>query len=304
MPEKRLSVPEYDYDIKSMTSFKIGGKIARMYFPESVEEFVEIKEKEPEAFVAGNFSNILVSSDGYDGAVICTKKIDGIKFDDNTVFAGAGVRGTKLSKLALENGLSGLEFMIAFPGSVGGEVFMNAGAHGQMVADVLKSARVYSPERGVISLTNQDMQFSYRTSICQKMPYSVLEAEFALQPCAKDKIQEKMDENLSFRQNKQPSLTLPNCGSTFRNPDGDSAGRLLDAAGVKGLKIGGAHVWENHANFIINDGNATSLDILELMYEMYSRVKEKFNVELKPEVRYLGGKNEKEVELYRKLNLL
>ena len=304
MPEKRLSVLEYDYDIKSMTSFKIGGKIARMYFPESVEEFVEIKEKEPEAFVAGNFSNILVSSDGYDGAVICTKKIDGIKFDDNTVFAGAGVRGTKLSKLALENGLSGLEFMIAFPGSVGGEVFMNAGAHGQMVADVLKSARVYSPERGVISLTNQDMQFSYRTSICQKMPYSVLEAEFALQPCAKDKIQEKMDENLSFRQNKQPSLTLPNCGSTFRNPDGDSAGRLLDAAGVKGLKIGGAHVWENHANFIINDGNATSLDILELMYEMYSRVKEKFNVELKPEVRYLGGKNEKEVELCRKLNLL
>ena len=304
MPEKRLSVLEYDYDIKSMTSFKIGGKIARMYFPESVEEFVEIKEKEPEAFVAGNFSNILVSSDGYDGAVICTKKIDGIKFDDNTVFAGAGVRGTKLSKLALENGLSGLEFMIAFPGSVGGEVFMNAGAHGQMVADVLKSARVYSPERGVISLTNQDMQFSYRTSICQKMPYFVLEAEFALQPCAKDKIHEKMDENLSFRQNKQPSLTLPNCGSTFRNPDGDSAGRLLDAAGVKGLKIGGAHVWENHANFIINDGNATSLDILELMYEMYSRVKEKFNVELKPEVRYLGGKNEKEVELCRKLNLL
>ena len=304
MPEKRLSVLEYDYDIKSMTSFKIGGKIARMYFPESVEEFVEIKEKEPEAFVAGNFSNILVSSDGYDGAVICTKKIDGIKFDDNTVFAGAGVRGTKLSKLALENGLSGLEFMIAFPGSVGGEVFMNAGAHGQMVADVLKSARVYSPERGVISLTNQDMQFSYRTSICQKMPYSVLEAEFALQPCAKDKIQEKMDENLSFRQNKQPSLTLPNCGSTFRNPDGDSAGRLLDAAGVKGLKIGGAHVWENHANFIINDGSAVSLDILELMYEMYSRVKEKFNVELKPEVRYLGGKNEKEVELCRKLNLL
>ena len=293
-----------DYDIKKMTSFKIGGKIARMYFPESVEEFVEIKEKEPDAFVAGNFSNILVSSDGYDGAVICTKKIDGIRIEGNRVLAGAGVRGTKLSKIVLENGLSGLEFMIAFPGSVGGEVFMNAGAHGQMIADVLRSARVYCPEKGVISLTNADMQFSYRTSICQKMPYSVLEAEFALQPCAKDKIQKKMDENLSFRQNKQPSLTLPNCGSTFRNPEGDSAGRLLDEAGVKGLKIGGAYVWENHANFIINDGSATSLDILELMYEMYSRVKEKFNVELKPEVRYLGGKNEKEVELCRKLKLL
>ena len=295
---------QIDYDIKKMTSFKIGGKIARIYFPESVEEFVGIKEKESGAFVAGNFSNILVSSDGYDGAVICTKKIDGIRIEGNRVLAGAGVRGTKLSKIALENGLSGLEFMIAFPGSVGGEVFMNAGAHGQMIADVLRSARVYCPEKGVISLTNADMQFSYRTSICQKMPYSVLEAEFALQPCANDKIQEKMNENLSFRQNKQPSLTLPNCGSTFRNPEGDSAGRLLDKAGVKGLKIGGAHVWENHANFIINDGNATSLDVLELMYEMYSRVKEKFNVELKPEVRYLGGKNEKEGELCRKLKLL
>lgn len=295
---------ETDYDIKKMTSFKIGGKISKMYFPVSIEEFVEIKEKETDAFVAGNFSNILVSTDGYDGAVICTKKIDRIRFDGNRVLAGAGARGTKLSKLALENELSGLEFMIAFPGSVGGEVFMNAGAHGQMVADVLRSAKIYCPKHGVTTLTNADMQFRYRTSVCQKMPYSVLEAEFVLTPSTKDKIQKKMDENLSFRQNKQPSLTLPNCGSTFRNPEGDSAGRLLDAAGVKGLKIGGAHVWENHANFIINDGTATSLDILELMHEMYSRVKEKFDVELKPEVRYLGGKNEKEVEICRKLNLL
>ncbi len=295
---------EINFDIKKSTSFKIGGQIARMYFPTSVEEFVEIKTKEPDAFVAGNLSNILVSSDGYDGAVICTKKMDSIKFDGNTVFAGAGVRGTKLSKLALEKGLSGLEFMVAFPGSVGGEVFMNAGAHGQMIADVLKSAKVYCPEKGVIKLANADMEFSYRTSVCQKMPYSVLEAEFELTPSTTDKIQEKMNENLSFRQNKQPSLTLPNCGSTFRNPDGDSAGRLLDAAGVKGLVSGGVHVWENHANFIINDGEGTSLDVLRLMDEMYSRVKEKFDIELKPEVRYLGGNNKEEVEICRKLKML
>lgn len=295
---------EINFDIKKSTSFKIGGQIARMYFPTSVEEFVEIKTKEPDAFVAGNLSNILVSSDGYDGAVICTKKMDSIKFDGNTVFAGAGVRGTKLSKLALEKGLSGLEFMVAFPGSVGGEVFMNAGAHGQMIADVLKSAKVYCPEKGVIKLANADMEFSYRTSVCQKMPYSVLEAEFELTPSTTDKIQEKMNENLSFRQNKQPSLTLPNCGSTFRNPDGDSAGRLLDVAGVKGLVSGGVHVWENHANFIINDGEGTSLDVLRLMDEMYSRVKEKFDIELKPEVRYLGGNNKEEVEICRKLKML
>lgn len=295
---------EINFDIKKSTSFKIGGQIARMYFPTSVEEFVDIKTKEPDAFVAGNLSNILVSSDGYDGAVICTKKMDSIKFDGNTVFAGAGVRGTKLSKLVLEKGLSGLEFMVAFPGSVGGEVFMNAGAHGQMIADVLKSAKVYCPEKGVIKLANTDMEFSYRTSVCQKMPYSVLEAEFELTPSTTDKIQEKMNENLSFRQNKQPSLTLPNCGSTFRNPDGDSAGRLLDAAGVKGLVSGGVHVWENHANFIINDGEGTSLDVLRLMDEMYSRVKEKFDIELKPEVRYLGGNNKEEVEICRKLKML
>lgn len=295
---------DINFDIKNLTSFKIGGQIARMYFPTSVEEFVEIKSKEPDAFVAGNLSNILVSSDGYNGAVICTKKMDNISFNGNRVIAGAGVRGTKLSKLALENNLSGLEFMIAFPGSVGGEVFMNAGAHGQMIADVLKSAKVFCPEKGIISLSNEELEFSYRTSICQRKPYSVLEAEFELTPSNKEAIQEKMNENLSFRQNKQPALTLPNCGSTFRNPQGDSAGRLLDEAGVKGMVSGGVRVWENHANFIINDGNGTSLDVLRLMDKMYSKVKEKFNIELKPEVRFLGGNNEEEVMICKKLKML
>lgn len=295
---------DINFDIKNLTSFKIGGQIARMYFPTSVEEFVEIKSKEPDALVAGNLSNILVSSDGYNGAVICTKKIDNISFSGNRVIAGAGVRGTKLSKLALENNLSGLEFMIAFPGSVGGEVFMNAGAHGQMIADVLKTAKVFYPEKGIISLSNEELEFSYRTSICQRKPYSVLEAEFELTPSNKEAIQEKMNENLSFRQNKQPALTLPNCGSTFRNPQGDSAGRLLDEAGVKGMVSGGVRVWENHANFIINDGNGTSLDVLRLMDKMYSKVKEKFNIELKPEVRFLGGNNEEEVMICKKLKML
>ena len=141
------------------------------------------------------------------------------------------------------------------------------------------------------------MEFSYRTSICQRMPYYVLEAEFELEEKSSSEIQAKMDENLSFRLNKQPSLTLPNCGSTFRNPQGDSAGRLLEQAGMKGFISGGVHVWENHANFIINDNDGTSLDVLNLMYEMYKRVKEKFGIELKHEVRYLGGNNKKEVEI-------
>lgn len=276
---------------------KIGGKIARFYTPETIDEFVQIMQKEPKAFIAGNLSNVIVSSFGYDGAVISTKKLNKIQVDGNKIIAGAGVRGTKLSKIALENGLSGMEFMIAFPGSIGGEVYMNAGAHGQEIASILKFAKIYSPQDGLLELSNKELEFGYRMSICHKKNYSVLEVEFELLPKSRDEIQLKIDENLSFRKSKQPDLTIPNCGSTFKNPTGDSAGRLLDAVGVKGLKVGGMKVWENHANFIVNDGEATSLDALQLMFEMYKRVKEKFNIELKPEIIFLGGNNEKEVEI-------
>lgn len=288
---------ETDFDIKKSTSFKIGGKIARFYSPETIDEFVQVIKKEPDAFIAGNLSNVLVSSFGYDGAVISTKKLSDIKINGNKIIAGAGVRGTKLSKIALEQGLSGMEFMIAFPGSIGGEVFMNAGAHGQDISAIFKSAKIYSPEEGLITLNKDEMEFSYRTSICQNKPYIVLEAEFELAEKNKEEIQAKMDENLAFRKAKQPALTLPNCGSTFRNPEGDSAGRLLDAVGAKGLNFGGMKVWENHANFIINTEDATSLDALHLMFEMYKRVKEKFNIKLQPEVRFLGGNNKEEVEI-------
>ncbi len=286
-----------DFDIKKSTTMKIGGKIARFYTPETVDEFVQIMQKEPKAFIAGNLSNVIVSSFGYDGAVISTKKLNKIQVDGNKIIAGAGVRGTKLSKIALENGLSGMEFMIAFPGSIGGEVYMNAGAHGQEIASILKFAKIYSPQDGLLELSNKELEFGYRTSICHKKNYSVLEVEFELLSKSRDEIQLKIDENLSFRKSKQPDLTIPNCGSTFKNPTGDSAGRLLDAVGVKGLKVGGMKVWENHANFIVNDGEATSLDALQLMFEMYKRVKEKFNIELKPEIIFLGGNNEKEVEI-------
>jgi len=290
-------VLQTDFDIKKSTTMKIGGKIARFYTPETIDEFVQIMQKEPKAFIAGNLSNVIVSSFGYDGAVISTKKLNKIQVDGNKIIAGAGVRGTKLSKIALENGLSGMEFMIAFPGSIGGEVYMNAGAHGQEIASILKFAKIYSPQDGLLELSNKELEFGYRTSICHKKNYSVLEVEFELLSKSRDEIQLKIDENLSFRKSKQPDLTIPNCGSTFKNPTGDSAGRLLDAVGVKGLKVGGMKVWENHANFIVNDGEATSLDALQLMFEMYKRVKEKFNIELKPEIIFLGGNNEKEVEI-------
>lgn len=275
---------ENDFEIKKLTSFKIGGKIARMYFPETVEEFVEILQKEPEAFVAGNLSNTLVSSGGYDGAVISTSKLTEIKIDGTRVVAGAGVRGPKLSQTVAEAGLSGLEFMIGFPGSVGGEVYMNAGANGQCVADTLKTAKIYCQQNGLITLS--DLGFGYRTSVCQKKNYIVLEAEFDLKQS--EGVKEKMEENLAFRKAHQPSLALPNCGSIFKNPEGNSAGRLLDECGVKELEVGGVKVWENHANFIVNHNNGTSKDVVNLMREMQKRVKEKFNIDLVPEIRFLG----------------
>jgi len=277
---------ENDFDIKKLTSFKIGGKIAKMIFPETVDEFVQALSENKDAFVVGNLSNTLVSSKGFDGVVISTSKLNYIKIDGTKVIAGAGVKGPKLSQTVAQIGLSGLEFMIGFPGSVGGEVYMNAGANGQCVADVLKSAKIFCPEKGLITLT--DLGFGYRTSICQKENYTVLEAEFELKHS--EGIKDKMDENLAFRKSHQPSLALPNCGSIFKNPEGNSAGILLDECGVKGLEIGGVKVWENHANFIVNHNEGTSEDVINLMREMQKRVKEKFNIELVPEIRFLGEK--------------
>ena len=142
------------------------------------------------------------------------------------------------------------------------------------------------------------MKFGYRSSICQSENIKIISAEFELMPENKEKIEVRMKECLDFRKAHQPLLNLPNCGSVFKNPLGNSAGRLLDDCGVKNFSIGGAKVWENHANFIINTGNATSTDILKLMYKMQSCVFEKYGVKLEPEVIYLGGNDEKEAELW------
>ncbi len=300
MPDSEV---KENFDIKNLTSFKIGGAIKKAYFPKSISEFEEIYNYEPAAQVFGNLSNTLVSSSGYDGTVIITTGINEIIINGRSVYAGCGVKGPKLAQTAAKNGLSGFEFMIGFPGSLGGNVFMNASAHGQCISDKLVKVKCFSKEKGLFELNKDEMEFSYRTSICQKESIIILGAEFELTPANPEEIQAKMDENLGFRKTHQPSLALPNCGSVFRNPDGDSAGRLLEAAGAKKLSAGGVHVWENHANFIINSDNGSSLDVLELMYKMYMSVKEKFGIELKPEVRFLGGNNLREGELCKILNI-
>lgn len=288
---------EKNFDIKRLTSFKIGGKISEAFFPESVEEFVQILDENKNIRVFGNLSNTLVSSDGYDGKIILTTGMKSITIDGNRVVADCGVKGPKLSQEVCAKGLSGLEFMIGFPGSVGGEVCMNASANAQAISDSLVFVTCYSPNAGLVKFSKDEMGFAYRTSRCQSEDLIVLQAEFELEKKAVPEIQEQMSKNLEFRKAHQPSLVLPNCGSIFKNPQGDSAGRLLDSIGAKELSSGGVRVWENHANFIVNDGTGSSYDVLSLMFEMRQKVKESYNIELEPEIRFLGGNNNEENEL-------
>lgn len=288
---------EKDFDIKRLTTFKIGGKIKEVFFPQSLEEFEQILKENKDIKVFGNLSNTLISSDGYDGKIVLTTKMNNIKIDETRVVADAGVKGPKLSQEVYKNGLSGLEFMIGFPGSIGGEVCMNASANKQAISDTLTSVICYSKDKGLVKFSKDEMEFAYRTSRCQCEDLIVLQAEFILSKKNKDEIQSQMESNLEFRKAHQPSLSLPNCGSIFKNPQGDSAGRLLETIGAKELTVGGVKVWENHANFIVNANSGTSLDVITLMHTMYKKVKEKYNIELEPEIRFLGGNNEKENKL-------
>ncbi len=293
---------EKNFDIKNLTTFKIGGKIKEVFFPVNLEEFEQILVENKNIKVFGNLSNTLISSEGYDEKIILTTKMNSVIIDEIKVTADAGVKGPKLSQIVSDAGLSGLEFMIGFPGSVGGEVYMNASANSQAISDTLTAAICYSPDFGIMKLTKDEMNFAYRTSRCQKDDLIVLQAEFELKQKTPDEVKTKMAENLAFRKAHQPSLALPNCGSIFKNPTGDSAGRLLESIGAKELSSGGSKVWENHANFIVNNNNATSYDVLNLMNLMHSKVKERYNINLEPEIRFLGGNNKKENELWEILN--
>lgn len=290
-----------NFEIKKLTSFKIGGQIARLYSPENEAEFVEIMQKEPDAVVLGNLSNVLISDSGYLGAVILTSKMNKIVIDGLRVVAECGVKGQKLAQEVAKTGLAGLEFLIGFPGAIGGEVYMNASANGQAISDTFIKARCYSKERGVFELSKEDMKFGYRSSICQQECIKVLSVEFELEQLESEKVQDRMKQCLEFRRCHQPLLNLPNCGSIFKNPPANSAGKLLDECGVKGVVEGGVKVWENHANFIVNHNGGTSLDVLELMVKMYGLVEENFGIKLEPEIIFLGGNNKREEILCKRL---
>ncbi len=290
-----------NFDLKPYTTFKIGGFAKKAYFPKTEEEFVEILTElsGENPVILGGCSNVLISSDGILNPVIMTSKLDKFSFKDNILTAQCGVKGGIISKEASNLGLSGLEFMIGFPGWVGGMVHMNASAHNQAVSDVFTEAKVFDlSSKRVLTLKKDAMKFSYRKSVLQVKPYILLSAEFELERKNKELINELMQRNLEFRKTHQPNLSFPNIGSIFKNPVGDSAGRLLDLVGAKEFKSGGAKIWQNHANFIVNSGNATSSDVLNLIKMCYDRIYKDYMIKLIPEIKYIGGINKQEEEIW------
>ncbi len=288
-----------DYEIKNESTFRIGGRVKKVAFPETVEELIELLNKNEYDIVLGNCSNVLFSSDYIDKSIIITKNVNKFSFNDKNIHVECGVKGPIISKECKKKNLSGFEFLIGFPGSFGGMICMNASAHNQYISDTFVSARVFDLNtKEIKTITKKEMEFSYRKSKISNSEYIVLDAEFELKEGIPEQIEEIMKRNIEFRKQHQPSLSYGNAGSIFKNPENDSAGRLLDLCKMKGEKSGGAKVFENHANFILNYNNATSEDVITLMYKMYSKVKEKYTIELKPEIKYIGNTGTKEYKLW------
>ena len=292
-----------DNDIKKYTTFKIGGRAKALHLPKNKDEFLELlQSSEVQPIILGGGSNVLVSSIGVEEDVIITSKLVDFSFADNIVTVSCGTKAQKLSREAQLRGLSGFEFMIGIPGTLGGLVYMNAGAHNQSVSEHFVSAEIFDLEtQKIITLNKDEMNFSYRHSVLREKSYVLLSAKFELKSEAQEKIDNIVQRNIDFRKQHQPSLAEPNAGSVFKNPQNDSAGRLLDLAGVKSLSSGGACVYEKHANFIINKNNATSEDVSQLMLNMRSLVQTKYNICLKPEIKFIGIKSEKEQRIWAEL---
>lgn len=289
-----------NHPIRNLTSFKIGGNVEKLWFPKTQQEFTYLLKTLKNPLVFGNWSNVLISSAGIKGDVISTAKLDKVEIRGTKVYADCGVKGPMLSQRALDSGLSGFEFMIGFPGTVGGNIYMNASAHSQAISDYLLSVCVFdTKKKEVLVIEKKDLAFGYRTSLLQKKPYVLLSAEFDLKKAKREEIETLINRNLEFRKTHQPMMSTPNAGSIFKNPENDSAGRLLDKAGVKSFEVGGAKIWDGHANFIVNKGDATSGDVLELMLKMFEEVKASYTVELRPEVKFFGKKSKREEEICR-----
>ena len=287
--EKNVLVDE---PMSEHTTFKVGGPADLYVIPEDFDEVRDVlracDEAGVEHFVLGRGSDLLVSDDGYRGVIVAVADgLVGVSVDGTEMTCQAGVDLREASEMACELGLTGLEFACGIPGSVGGACFMNAGAYGGCVADVLKCVRVVMPDGSIDVVDAADLELGYRRSRVASDGMVVLSATFDLQKGDPEKIRATMDDLTRQREEKQP-LELPSAGSTFKRPEGYFAGKLIMDAGLQGFQVGGAAVSKKHAGFVVNVGGATAADVHAVIEHVQDEVERQFGVRLQPEVRFLG----------------
>lgn len=273
------------------TYTKTGGPADYLAFPTTRQELKDLlirarKQKMP-VTTLGNSSNLIIKDGGIRGLVIMLPKFNKIEVKQQQITAEAGAAIIAVTKAASKASLTGLEFAAGIPGSVGGAIFMNAGAYGGEIANVVSSIDEILPDGREVQISGSDLHFGYRHSVVQENHGIVVAATFNLEAGQQPQIQNKMDELNALRRSKQP-LEYPSCGSVFKRPQGHFTGPLIIKAGLQGKSIGGAQVSNKHAGFIINTGNATATDYLQLIQLIQKRVKEKFAVQLETEVRIIG----------------
>ena len=278
-------------DLSKYTTYKLKAIGRVLVIPTDVECLKKlisyIKDNNLKYKILGNGSNLIFVNDVYDGILIKLDNFSSLDIDDCIVTVGAGYNLMKLALKCSMMGLSGFEFATGIPGSVGGSVYMNAGAYNSDISSVLDSALVLTPDLDIVKYTNSDFKFSYRTSILQSNPdFVCLAAQFKLSHGNKDEIMDLVNNRRERRFSSQP-LEYPSAGSVFRNPQGDYAGRLIEEIGYKGKSIGGAQVSVKHANFIVNTGGATGNDICSLIKDIKENVKSKYDIDLKVEQEFV-----------------
>ncbi|WP_345240896.1 UDP-N-acetylmuramate dehydrogenase [Pontibacillus salipaludis] len=280
-----------DEPLRTYTFTHTGGEADILVSPESNNEAGEVLaycyENEVPVTFLGNGSNMIIKDGGIRGVVLFLGKMKDISHNGNKITAQAGAKIIDVSRYALEKRLTGLEFACGIPGTTGGALYMNAGAYGGEVSDVLESAVVVTDKGELQAVTAEDLGLGYRTSNIPDRNLLVLEATFALQAGEYDVIKEKMDDLTFKRESKQP-LEFPSCGSVFKRPPGYFAGKLIQDSDLQGVQIGGVMVSTKHAGFMVNVGGGTATDYVNLIRHVQETVKEKFGVDLETEVRIIG----------------
>lgn len=264
--------------IKDFTTYKLSGKMKDVYFPSNIDELKELLNSNSKYKILGNGSNLIIT-ESYDGAFIKLSSFNDVSFNGNSVKVGCGYSLSKLSLECARRGLSGLEFACGIPGSVGGAIYMNAGAYGNNISDVIDSVTVLDDSLNIKTLSSFELDFGYRNSIFKNNKYVILEGTFVLKKKNSDLILKEINDIMESRRSKQP-LEYPSAGSVFRNPDGYSAGRLVQKANLQGMHVGDAYVSEKHANFIINKGQASGEDVIKLIDIIKEKVKEEYDIDL------------------------